>query len=280
MQVNGEVHAVLGVLRQWLREADGVLIGAGAGLSTASGMTYAGERFERYFADFRKKYGITDMYTGGFYPFATPEEYWAYWSRMILCNRYDVPPQPLYADLRALVEGKNYFVLTTNVDHSFQRAGFDKARLFYTQGDYGLFQCSVPCHARTYDNEEAVRAMVKEQKDLRVPSSLLPRCPRCGAPMLPNLRSDETFVEDEGWHAACARYEAFVRSMEGKKLLLLELGVGMNTPGIIKFPFWRMAAQDAAFRYVCVNRGEAYAPGEIASRAICIDADLNVLSSL
>ena len=174
------------------------------------------------------------MYTGGFYPFSTLEEHWAYWSRYIAINRYLAPPRPVYEDLLRLVEKKDYFVLTTNVDHCFQRAGFDKQRLFYTQGDYGLWQCSRPCHKRTYDNEEAVRRMVAEQRNMRIPSELVPHCPVCGAPMSMNLRADLTFVEHEGWQAAAGRYQDFLRRHRGMQVLYLELGVGMNTPVIIK----------------------------------------------
>lgn len=261
-------------LERELAAADAVVIGAGAGLSASAGLTYDGERFERYFSDFEETCGFHDMYTGGFYPFKTREEYWAYWSRFILINRYMDAPRPVYADLLRLVQNKDYFVLTTNVDHSFQKAGFAKSRLFYTQGDYGLWQCSIPCHSKTYDNEEAVRQMVKEQKDRRVPTALLPRCPVCGAPMAMNLRSDMSFVEDEGWHAAADRYAAFIRRHRTERLLFLELGVGGNTPSIIKYPFWRMTAQWPQAFYVCINRGEAFCPREIAGRALCIDRDI------
>ena len=261
-------------LERELAAADAVVIGAGAGLSASAGLTYDGERFERYFSDFEETCGFHDMYTGGFYPFKTREEYWAYWSRFILINRYMDAPRPVYADLLRLVQNKDYFVLTTNVDHSFQKAGFAKSRLFYTQGDYGLWQCSIPCHSKTYDNEEAVRQMVKEQKDRRVPTALLPRCPVCGAPMAMNLRSDMSFVEDEGWHAASERYAAFIRRHGTERLLFLELGVGGNTPSIIKYPFWRMTAQWPQAFYVCINRGEAFCPREIADRALCIDRDI------
>jgi len=213
------------------------------------------------------------MYSGGFYPYGTREEFWAFWSRNILINRYLDIPKPVYADLLALVRDKDYFVLTTNVDHCFQRAGFDKKRLFYTQGDYGLFQCSVPCHQKTYDNEEAVRRMIAEQRDLRVPTELVPRCPVCGRPMSMNLRSDDTFVEDEGWHEAAARYENFLRT-RGGRVLFLELGVGYNTPGIIKFPFWNMAERNPDATYACVNYGEASCPEAIRARSICIDGDI------
>lgn len=261
-------------LERELAAADAVVIGAGAGLSASAGLTYDGERFERYFSDFEEACGFHDMYTGGFYPFKTREEYWAYWSRFILINRYMDAPRPVYADLLRLVQAKDYFVLTTNVDHCFQKAGFAKSRLFYTQGDYGLWQCSIPCHSKTYDNEEAVRQMVKEQKDRRVPTALLPRCPVCGAPMAMNLRSDMSFVEDEGWHAAADRYAAFIRRHRTERLLFLELGVGGNTPSIIKYPFWRMTAQWPQAFYVCINRGEAFCPREIAGRALCIDRDI------
>lgn len=272
--------AKIQTLREWLDGAEAIVIGAGAGLSTAAGFTYSGERFRRYFADFADKYGFRDMYSGGFYPYASLEEFWAYWSRYIYINRYDQPAGKPYEDLLALVRGKNYFVLTTNVDHRFQVAGFDKARLFYTQGDYGLFQCSVPCHNKTYDNEAQIRAMLKAQKDMRIPSELVPRCPVCGEPMAMNLRSDDTFVEDEGWHAASRRYEAFLRENAGKKVLFLELGVGMNTPGIIKYPFWQMTYRNKNARYACINLEIAYAPKEIADCSVCIPSDLNILSEL
>lgn len=260
-------------LKELIDGADAVVVGAGAGLSAAAGFTYSGERFEKYFADFEKKYGFHDMYAGGFYPFESPEEYWAYWSRYIFINRYAVPAGKPYEDLLAVLEGKNYFVLTTNVDHRFQAAGFDKTRLFYTQGDYGLFQCSVPCTQKTYDNEAAVREMVAAQKDMKIPSSLLPRCPICGAPMVPNLRADDTFAEDEGWHAACGRYSAFLAENR-KNVLFLEIGVGMNTPSIIKYPFQRMTYANESARYVCVNLYAAVAPEEIARRSLCIGGDV------
>lgn len=262
-------------LKQEIRTADAVLIGAGAGLSSSAGFTYTGKRFTDTFADFISKYGFRDMYSGGFYPFETLEEHWAYWSRYIYINRYQDAPKDTYADLLALVQGKDYFVLTTNVDHCFQKAGFDKHRLFYTQGDYGLWQCSRPCHDKTYDNEAVIRKMVAEQKDMRVPSELVPRCPVCGAPMSMNLRADATFVEDEGWHRAAERYQDFVRRHEGMRVLYLELGVGMNTPGIIKYPFWKMVYQNPKATYACVNLSEAYCPAEIRKRSICIDEDID-----
>lgn len=262
-------------LKQEIRTADAILIGAGAGLSTSAGFTYTGKRFTDTFADFISKYGFRDMYSGGFYPFETLEEHWAYWSRYIYINRYQDAPKDTYADLLALVQGKDYFVLTTNVDHCFQKAGFDKHRLFYTQGDYGLWQCSGPCHDKTYGNEAVIRKMVAEQKDMRVPSELVPRCPVCGAPMSMNLRADSTFVEDEGWHQAAARYQDFIRRHEGMRVLYLELGVGMNTPGIIKYPFWKMVYQNPKATYACVNLSEAYCPAEIRKRSICIDEDID-----
>ncbi len=257
-----------------LETADAVVIGAGVGLSTSAGMSYSGERFDKYFSDFHRKYGITDMYSGGFYPFDTLEEYWAWWSRHILINRYEPGVGKPYADLLELVKDKDYFVLTTNVDHQFQLAGFDKNRLFYTQGDYGLWQCSKPCHSKTYDNEEAVRRMVAEQQDMKITPALIPRCPVCGAPMTMNLRCDDTFVEDEGWHKAAERYSLFLRRHQNMKTLFLELGTGMNTPGIIKFSFWRMVHEWPDATYACINLNEAYAPDEIRKKSICIDDDI------
>lgn len=261
-------------LKTALDEADAVIIGAGAGLSTSAGFTYNGERFHKYFADFEAKYGFHDMYSGGFYPYATPEEHWAYWSRYILINRYTGAPKPVYEELFRLVRDKDCFVITTNVDHCFQKAGFDKKRLFYTQGDYGLFQCSEPCCQETWDNEAVIRQMVAEQKDMKIPSALIPRCPHCGKPLTMNLRSDDRFVEDEGWHAAAGRYANFLRTREGQKILFLELGVGYNTPVIIKYPFWQMTAKNPRATYACINRGEVFCPDEIADRAICVDGDI------
>ena len=268
-------------LKEALDSADAVVIGAGAGLSTSAGFTYSGERFEKYFSDFGEKYGFKDMYSGGFYPYKTLEEFWAYWSRYIFINRYTDAPKPVYSDVLKLVDGKDYFVITTNVDHCFQKAGFDKNRLFYTQGDYGLFQCSVPCCNETFDNEEAVLKMVEEQRDMRIPSELIPRCPNCGKPMVMNLRSDDKFIEDEGWVLASQRYSEFLKANEGRKILFLELGVGYNTPVIIKYPFIRMTWKNPNAVYACVNMGQAESPKEIKDRSVCINADIGeVLSRL
>ena len=268
-------------LREALDTADAVVLGAGAGLSAAAGFTYTGARFWRYFSDFAEAYGFSDMYADGFYPFPTPEEFWAYWSRYIFINRYLDAPRPVYDDLLALVREKDYFVITTNVDHCFQKAGFDKKRLFYTQGDYGLFQCSGPCRQETFDNEGAVRQMVARQRERQIPAELLPVCPHCGRPLTMNLRADDKFVEDAGWHQAAERYEAFLRTHRSGRVLFLELGVGYNTPAIIKYPFQRMTARNPAATYACINAGEAACPREIKAQSICINADIQkVLTAL
>ena len=268
-------------LKKALEEADAVLIGAGAGLSTAAGYVYSGERFEKYFSDFREKYGFDNMYYGGFYPYKTPEEFWGFWSRYIYINRYEPIPKDTYAKLFSLVKDKDYFVLTTNVDHCFQRAGFDKKRLFYTQGDYGLFQCSLPCRQETYDNEDMIIAMHATEKDGKISTELIPKCPHCGRPLTTNLRADNKFVEDEGWHAANARYGDFLRRHEGLKVLYLELGVGANTPVIIKYPFWQYTAENPQATYACLNLGEAVAPLQIEKQAILLDGDIDeVLTAL
>ena len=261
-------------LRTALRDCDAVVVGAGAGLSTSAGFVYTGERFEKNFSDFAAKYGFQDMYSGGFYPFATPEEHWAYWSRYIYINRYMDAPKPIYDDLLKLVTDKDYFVITTNVDHCFQKAGFEKKRLFYTQGDYGLFQCSEPCCQETFDNEAVVRKMVARQENMKIPSELLPVCPHCGKPMTMNLRSDDAFVEDESWHRAAERYADFLRTRKDQKTLFLELGVGYNTPVIIKYPFWQMTAKNPNATYACINREQAFAPEEIANRTIVVNDDI------
>lgn len=261
-------------LKKELAGADAVVIGAGAGLSTAAGFEYTGERFKKYFSDFEAKYGFHDMYSGGFYPYPEPEEHWAYWSRYICINRYMDAPKPVYDRLFRIVKDKDYFVITTNVDHCFQKAGFDKHRLFYTQGDYGLFQCSEPCCRETFENEDMVRKMMERQKDIRIPSGLLPVCPHCGKPLTMNLRSDSRFVEDEGWHLAAERYENFIRTRKDLRILFLELGVGYNTPGIIKYPFWQMTAENPQAVYACINDGEAVCPREIEGQSLCINGDI------
>ena len=278
-------------LRETLNGAEAVIVGAGAGLSASAGFIYTGERFRNYFVDFAEKYHFNNMYTGGFYPYKTLEEYWAYWSRYIYINRYMDAPKPVYENLYGLVKDKDYFVLTTNVDHCFQKAGFDEKRLFYTQGDYGLFQCSGPCHQETYGNGEVIRRMVEAQgyviavngalalpagitPRMTVPSELIPYCPKCGRPMGMNLRSDDTFVEDGGWHSASERYWDFLHRHQNRKVLFLEAAVGFNTPGIIKYSFWRMTKEWENAVYVCLNRGEAYAPDEIKDKSLCINGDI------
>ena len=294
MQVKKSMRDYAGQIQKLhaaLEESDAVIIGAGAGLSTSAGYAYAGTRFRRYFYDFADRYGIPDMYSGGFYPFETLGEYWAWWSRCIYYNRYVKWPEPVYENLLRLAEGRDYFVITTNADHCFQRVGFNKRRLFYTQGDYGLWQCVEPCHSETYDNKEIVMAMMEEQgfvKDadgvylppengqllMYVPEDLVPVCPKCGKPMTMNLRCDDTFVEDAGWHTAADRYMDFIRRHKRCRVLYLELGIGSNTPGIIKYPFRRMTAENPKAVYACINFGEAYCPREIAPRSICINADI------
>lgn len=278
-------------IKELTANTDAIVIGAGAGLSTSAGFTYSGERFDKYFSDFKDRYKFTDMYSGGFYPYQTLEEHWAFWSRYIYINRYMDAPKPVYNNLYELVKDKDYFVITTNVDHCFQKAGFDKHRLYYTQGDYGLFQCSEPCHRKTYDNEDIIRKMViaqgyefKEDGSLylpegrtlkmTVPSELVPYCPECGKPMSMNLRADNTFVEDEGWHVAAQRYEQFLERHKNLNVVFIELGIGYNTPVIIKYPFWQMTDKWQHAHYICLNYGQAYAPDEIKEKSVCVNKDI------
>lgn len=277
-------------LKDEIKTADAVVIGAGAGLSTAAGFSYAGERFEKWFFDFSRTYGIRDMYSGGFYDYPTEEVTWAFFARNIYVNRYLDPPKPTYRELLSLVEGRDYFVVTTNVDHCFQKAGFEKTRLFYTQGDYGLFQSTDPANRNTYGNEAWVDQAMEAQGFVRnadglfevpedgrlkmeIPIELLPKCPDDGSDFKMNLRSDDSFVEDEGWHRASAAYSEFLKSHQGRHVLFLEIGVGMNTPVIIKYPFWQMTDANPNAVYACLNYNEAYCPEQIAKRSICIDGD-------
>ena len=281
-------------LKNEIETADAIVIGAGAGLSTAAGYTYGGERFDRYFFDFKERLGLTDMYSGGFYPFPDDETRWAFWARNIYVNRYMAPSKPVYDNLLALVRDRDYFVITTNVDHCFQRAGFDKKRLFYTQGDYGLFQSADGSIKMTYDNEAWVMKAMAAQRfipdengvfrvpkdrliSMRVPSGLIPVCPDNGGPVTMNLRVDDTFVEDAGWHAAADRYAAFLEANKGRHILFLELGVGSNTPMIVKYPFWAMTAENPNAVYACLNYDEAVCPELIRKRSICLDGDSGAL---
>lgn len=277
-------------LKTEIETAEAIVIGAGAGLSTAAGLTYSGERFLKYFGDFAERFGIRDMYSGGFYPFPDAETRWAWWARHIYYNRYVPAPRPVYEDLRKLVQGKDCFVITTNVDHQFQRAGFDKKRLFYTQGDYGLFQSVNPAIRKTYDNEEWVmqameaQGFVRNEKgifeipaggsvSMKIPALLIPKCPDDGSDVTMNLRADDSFVEDEGWHRASAAYADFLRRHEGMHVLFLEIGVGMNTPVICKYPFWQMTKDNPKAVYACLNFNDAYCPVEIEKQSVCIDGD-------
>ena len=261
-------------LKKAIENTDAIVIGAGAGLSTSAGLEYSGKRFFDNFSDFADKYGLQDMYSAGFYPFETLEEYWAYWSRHIMLNRYQPDIGNTYTDLLSFVEDKDYFILTTNVDHCFQKAGFDKHRLFYTQGDYGLWQCSKACHKETYDNEKQVKEMVVQQENMKIPTALVPYCSHCGAPMTMNLRIDGTFVQDAGWYLASNRYSDFLKRHENLKVLYLELGVGGNTPAIIKYPFWNMTSKNKNAVYACINYQEAFCPPQIEKQSICIQADI------
>ena len=262
-------------LKYELKNADAIVIGAGAGLSASAGFTYHGERFKKYFSDFEEKYGFHDMYLGGFYPYQTLEEYWAYWSRYIYVNRYMNTPKSTYQDLFNIVKNKNYFVITTNVDHCFQKSGFDKKRIFYTQGDYGLFQCSEPCCNKTFENKDMIIDMIEHQHNMKIPYNMIPKCPYCGKPLTMNLRADDKFVQEEGWYNAAERYQNFLQQQQNKHILYLELGVGYNTPIIIKYPFWQMTVKNTKAIYACVNYGEASCPNNIEKQSICINNDIS-----
>ena len=283
-------------LKSEIETADAIVIGAEAGLSTAAGLTYSGERFERYFSDFKERFGITDMYSGGFYPFPDDETRWAWWARHIYYNRYIEAPEPVYQKFFELVRDKDYFVITTNVDHQFQRAGFDKKRLFYTQGDYGLFQSVNPSIRKTYDNEEWVMQAMEAQgfiKDaegvfhipqsgvvMKIPAALIPKSMDDGSPLTMNLRADDSFVEDEGWHRASAAYSDFIRRHENLHTLYFEIGVGANTPVIIKYPFWQMTNDNPKAVYACLNYNEAFCPKQIEKQSICLDGDAGAILDL
>ena len=276
---NDELKIKIAKLKKVLQEADTVLIGVGAGLSTSAGMLYSGEEFEKNYSDFIKKYKFRDLYTASFHDFKDQQEFWAFWSRLIHYERYTMPPKPVYQNLYSLIKNKNYFVITTNVDHFFQRTGFDKQKLFYTQGDYGLLQCKTPCHQKNYDNKDIIEKMFKEQKDMKIPENLIPHCPKCNGPMYPNLRGGDYFVEDEGWHKAADRYINFLEKNKDGKIVFLDLGSGMNTPGIFKFPFMKMTYNNKNATYVTINLEEILFK-EIKDQSICIKKDIGEVLDL
>ncbi len=267
-----------------LKEAEVVLIGAGAGASAAAGLAYSGERFTSNFGEFIEKYGsryMTDMYTAGFYPFPTQEAKWGYWSMHSMINRFLPPAMPLYRQLYEMVKEKDYFVLTTNVDHQFQKAGFAADRIFATQGDYGNIQCEKGCHPKIYDAEELFYQMHQARQDCLVPSYMVPKCPVCGGNMTMHLRSDQYFVEDENWYKAAGKYKDFLKKLENKKSVLLELGVGFNTPTIIRFPFEKMVLENKALSLIRFNKDESFVPEDLGSRAVGIGGDMaQVISEL
>lgn len=274
MKYTKDYYIKISKMVELINSAEAIVIGAGAGLSTSAGFVYDGENFNKHFSDFENKYGFKDMYTGGFYRFETKEEYWAYWSRYIYVNRFCDIPTDLYKNLLELIKDKNYFVITTNVDHCFQKSGFDKERLFYTQGDYGLFQCSVPCSNETYENKDIILKMVEQQENMRIPTELIPRCPNCGKEMTMNLRSDSLFVENDGWHRSAKNYSKFIDVYKNKKILFIELGVGFNTPSIIKYPFWQMTFANKNANLISINFNEALVPKEIEEKSVCFKEDI------
>lgn len=257
-----------------LQEADHILIGAGAGLSAAAGLTYSGKRFTDNFPEFIEKYGMTDMYSAGFYPFSSEEARWGYWSKHVYVNRIRPEALPLYRTLHDLVKEKDYFVLTTNADHQFYKAGFGEDQIFATQGDYGYIQCLRGCHPKVYDDTAMMNQMHQARKDCLVPSYMVPKCPVCGGPMTMNLRCDHRFVEDEAWHRAEKRFGEFLNVCEEGKTALLELGVGFNTPTIIRFPFERLAREKKNMTLIRLNRDEAIVPESLGERAFGIEADI------
>ena len=271
---NNKLTEKIEKLKQEIKNSNYILIGAGAGLSTSAGFLYDGKRFEDNFKDYIKKYGFTDMYSAGFYNFPTLEEYWAYFSLYVYINRFDIEENETYLNLYNIVKDKNYFVITTNVDGRFIDSKFDKDKIFAVQGDFALFQCSKPCRQETFYNEEYIREMIKYKKEMKIPTELIPKCPYCGRNMSMNLRADDTFVQDKNWNEQKNRYEEFLKMSDNSKILFLELGVGFNTPSIIKYNFWRMTLNNKKSVYASINLGECYCASDIEERSICIDYDI------
>lgn len=257
-----------------LESAEAVVIGAGAGFSDAAGIKYVGKRFTDNFQDFIKKYNMEDLYTSSFYPFKTQEERWAYWAKHVSLNRFETPATKLYTDLFDLVRDKNYFIITTNVEHQFWKANFPNEKIFATQGDYGYIQCAKGCHNKLYDNDSLVANMISATKDCKIPSSLVPKCPVCGGEMDINVRKDRYFVQDEDWDIAYNNYEKFIENNENKKIVFIELGVGYNTPGIIRYPFEQMTNKNDKAVLIRLNKDYPQGPIENKSKTISFTEDM------
>lgn len=261
--------------KELIKNADYVLIGAGAGLSTAAGLEYSGENFRKNFNEYIKKYYFTDLYTASFYDFSSQEEKWAFWAKLIDINRFNEKPLKLYQELFKLVNNKKYFVVTTNVDGQFEKAGFEKDKIFATQGDYAYLQCEQACHDKLYYNEEIVKEWLQNTRDCKIPSDLVQKCPVCGGNMDMNLRKDAYFVQDENWYKQAKKYEEFLDEIEGKNVVLIEVGVGFNTPGIIRFPFEQLTMRNVNANLIRINKDYSFVGEEIRNRSISFDEDTN-----
>ena len=275
-------------LVSYISKSKAIIIGAGAGLSTSAGFYTSGERFQKYFFDFQKKYHLKDMYSGSFYPYSDKSEYWGFMSRNIYLNRFSPFPKKTFNILYEIFKDKNYFILTTNVDHLFQRAGFDKNRMYYMQGDMGLLQCKKPCHTKNYENEQLIRDMLIDQGftfdekgelivgqniKTKISEKLIPKCPVCGGEMDFNLRIDNNFVQDEGWYEHQKLYSDFMDKYQNDDILYIELCVGYNTPSIIKYNFWSQVSSNKKARFVSINLEESEVPEKIRNRSLVIAGD-------
>lgn len=258
-------------IRNLIDKAEYILIGAGSGLSTSAGIEYSGERFENNFKEFIEKYHFTDMYSAGFYDFDTEEEKWAYWSKHMYLNNIGMDATDLYKNIFELVKNKNYFVITTNVDEQFYKSGFDKDKIFATQGSYRYIQCKNACHNKIYDATNIVKKMIENITDCKIPTKLVPKCPVCGGEMEVNLRKDAYFVQDDNWYKQDKKYGEFLDKTKNKRLLLLEFGVGFNTPGIIRFPFEQMTYQNENCILIRFNKDNCMTFLDIENRILKVE---------
>ena len=237
-----------------IQESDAIVVGIGAGMSAADGFLYIGERFEHAFPDFIEKYQLLDMLQASLYDFEDWEEYWAFQSRFVALNYLDQPLGASYVYLRELLAQKPHHIITTNADNAFAIAGYDSNNVFHIQGEYALWQCSNHCHQQTYRDDAKIRQMIAEQTNMRIPSELIPRCPKCNAPFEINKRNEEKgMVEDADFHAQAKRYHAFLDAHSKGKVLYLEIGVGHTTPQFIKHPFQQRVAENPDALFVTLN---------------------------
>lgn len=264
----------IAILLEKIEQSDAICIGAAAGMSTASGQRHHYEsdsNFKKYFSEFEKKYGFQGTFNGFYYPYKTAEERGAFMITALKLQ-FDLPVGETYENLYELVKNKNYFVVTTNQDMQFHHL-FPDEKVGTIQGDNAYFQCRRPCHDGLYSSREIVERLYEKIKDCKIPSELIPRCPKCGGELEPWVRG-YTFLEGKKYKEQYKKWEDFLHNNLHKKILFLELGVGRMTPMFIREPFWNFTDQLPQAYYVAVNPKDACMPEELEGKGTIIYEDI------